>query len=256
MKKEWLIRTKNNHILGPVSIKKVKELYDNGSIKAEDEVSCGNGYWFYVREKDLVDKYLNNEIRQGFNPVSEADTVLAKPKEEVQAVVIDEESGTALPADSDLEYPDMGMDMDDLPADEPENPATSEEDEIAQKEEILNELRSQSEQEDVQMDEDTVSNNVLAMHREEESAATPKQKHVDPLAKKREKIESLKATREKVHNSFLSQNVLYIIVGTLFILALLGFYYRKTLVKEFINARIDIISPVYAQVIPSAVKKK
>ena len=50
MKKEWLIRTKNNHILGPVSLKKVKELYDNGSIKADDEVCAGNGYWFYMTE--------------------------------------------------------------------------------------------------------------------------------------------------------------------------------------------------------------
>ncbi len=76
MEKNWLIRTKNNHILGPVSKEKLLELYSNGSIKAEDEVTSGNGYWFFIREKDLVDKYLFGGEAQGFNPVSEADDVV------------------------------------------------------------------------------------------------------------------------------------------------------------------------------------
>lgn len=77
MEKNWLIRTKNNHILGPVSKEKVRELVNNGSIKGDDEICSGNGYWFYVRETDLVEKYLNGEDDQEFNPVSEAETVLA-----------------------------------------------------------------------------------------------------------------------------------------------------------------------------------
>lgn len=76
MGKNWLIRTKSNHILGPVSKEKVLELYQNGSIKADDEICSGNGYWFFIRESELVDKYLKGHISQGFNPISEAKDVL------------------------------------------------------------------------------------------------------------------------------------------------------------------------------------
>ena len=55
MGKNWLIRTKSNHILGPVSKDKVVELYQNGSIKPDDEICSGNGYWFFIRESELVD---------------------------------------------------------------------------------------------------------------------------------------------------------------------------------------------------------
>lgn len=76
MSKNWLIRTRSNHILGPVSKEKVLDLYNNGSIKPDDEICSGNGYWFFIREDDLVKKYLlGNEI-QSFNPISEAKDVL------------------------------------------------------------------------------------------------------------------------------------------------------------------------------------
>jgi hypothetical protein len=71
MKKNWLIRTKSNHILGPVSKEKVLELYQNGSIKADDEICSGNGYWFFIREDDLVNRYLLGEEEQSFNPTCE-----------------------------------------------------------------------------------------------------------------------------------------------------------------------------------------
>ncbi len=76
MGKNWLIRTKSNHILGPVSKEKVLELYQNGSIKQDDEICSGNGYWFFIRENELVDKYLLGNSNQSFNPISEAKDVL------------------------------------------------------------------------------------------------------------------------------------------------------------------------------------
>lgn len=79
MGKNWLIRTKSNHILGPVSKEKVLELYSNGSIKPDDEICSGNGYWFYIRESELVDKYLKGNSTQSFNPISEAKDVLTSP---------------------------------------------------------------------------------------------------------------------------------------------------------------------------------
>ena len=246
MKKEWLIRTKNNHILGPVSITKVKELFEKGSIKADDEVSCGNGYWFYVREKELVDKYISNEIRQGFNPVTEADTVLASPAiADVEPVIIDKNSGSAVPVDADLEYPDLDIGLVQAPIDE-----------LEEKEDLLNELREKTKTEDLVLSDEEISNNVLSMAQEESIPSF--KEHIDPVLKNKnkEKVETIKANRAKVQNSFFNQNVLYIIAGMLFVLALLGFYFRKSLVQEFIEAKINIISPVYAQAIPNFVKKK
>jgi hypothetical protein len=70
--KNWIIRTKTNYILGPVSREKLIELIHSGSLTDEDELCSGNGFWFYFREKDLLDHYLLNGHKQGFNPVSEA----------------------------------------------------------------------------------------------------------------------------------------------------------------------------------------
>lgn len=76
MSRNWLIRTKSNHILGPVSKEKVLELFDNSSIKPDDEICSGNGHWFFVREADLVARYLKGNEPQSFNPISEAKDVL------------------------------------------------------------------------------------------------------------------------------------------------------------------------------------
>lgn len=79
MSKNWLIRTKSNHILGPISKEKVLELLQNGSIKADDEVCSGNGYWFYIREEDMVARFLLGREQQTFNPISGAKDVLTSP---------------------------------------------------------------------------------------------------------------------------------------------------------------------------------
>lgn len=84
MDKNWLIRTKSNHILGPITKDKVLELYNNGSIKPDDEVCSGNGYWFFIREDDLIERFLTGSDVQGFNPISEAKDVLtSNPSESV-----------------------------------------------------------------------------------------------------------------------------------------------------------------------------
>jgi hypothetical protein len=85
MDKNWLIRTKSNHILGPVSKEKVQELYRNGSIKPDDEICSGNGFWFFLREDEMVSRYLLGEESQGFNPVSEAKDVLYVPDHVISA---------------------------------------------------------------------------------------------------------------------------------------------------------------------------
>ena len=95
MDKNWLIRTKSNHILGPVSKEKVLELYQNGSIKPDDEVCSGNGYWFFIREEELVERFLLGSEAQGFNPISEAkDVITLGLPESTRAVSITDAIGT------------------------------------------------------------------------------------------------------------------------------------------------------------------
>lgn len=86
MKKNWLIRTHNNHILGPVSIEKIRLLISNNSLKSNDEICSGNGYWFSIKETDLVQKYIHEEKKQSFNPISEAKSVLVESKEKKNQV--------------------------------------------------------------------------------------------------------------------------------------------------------------------------
>lgn len=133
MEKSWLIRTRSFQILGPISKEKVQELIDKGSMSVDDEICSGNGYWFSVKEKDLVKKYLDNGLTQTFNPISEAvDVVTAKNantdvqevKPQTQIINLDdfkqsnedepisiedsieEAEEVELPDEDDLEYPD------------------------------------------------------------------------------------------------------------------------------------------------------
>ncbi|MCR9203098.1 MAG: hypothetical protein NXH75_00865 [Halobacteriovoraceae bacterium] len=131
--KNWLIRTKNKQILGPATKDKVIELIEKGSLAGDDEVACGNGYWFWVKEKDLLEKYLYGDLPQTFNPISEAvDVLTAKTSPEgVTASVMDSPQkadekaespvSNQLPVDDDLAYPDSGeLDYPDL-EETPEN---------------------------------------------------------------------------------------------------------------------------------------
>lgn len=77
MKRDWLIRTKNNHILGPVSKHKIRELIENGSIKGDDELCQANGHWFQIRENDYIDRFVYGEERMPPNPISEAPILFA-----------------------------------------------------------------------------------------------------------------------------------------------------------------------------------
>lgn len=125
----WLIRTKQNKILGPVTKQKIKDLIAKGSLTPEDEICSGNGYWFWIKEEELVDKYINGDIPQDFNPVCEAATIVAnnashleldtKPNFDVghtQMIVnpllanptlASESEDVVIPDREDLEYPDV-----------------------------------------------------------------------------------------------------------------------------------------------------
>lgn len=129
----WLIRTTQRQLLGPVSKEKILSFLEKGALAPEDELTSGNGYWFSVKEKDLVEKYLLGDIPQSFNPISEAPSVLTAArdqkegtaslhpnpvpnKEELKAQAAAQtnssEEEVHLPAQDDLEYPDLNAPID------------------------------------------------------------------------------------------------------------------------------------------------
>ena len=79
MEKNWLIRTTKLKILGPASRDKIIELVEKGSLVFEDEICVGNGFWFSIKEKEFLKKYLFDQEEQNFNPISEADVILSVP---------------------------------------------------------------------------------------------------------------------------------------------------------------------------------
>ena len=144
--KNWLIRTKNNQILGPATKQKVIELIQKGSLTGEDEICSGNGYWIWIKEDELLEKYVFGDMVQDFNPISEAPDVLTaggrnvaldpflassgpvSQKETAQAANpasstkssnnnSKDKEEVLLPASEDLEYPDLDM-MSDIVAED------------------------------------------------------------------------------------------------------------------------------------------
>jgi hypothetical protein len=79
MEKDWLIRTHHNQILGPVSKEKIRYLINENTLTGEDEIACGNGFWFKIKEKEMVEKYIFGDFIQGFDPIGEAEDVLIAP---------------------------------------------------------------------------------------------------------------------------------------------------------------------------------
>lgn len=121
MERNWLIRTSQNQVLGPVAKQKLLEFIEKGALGTNDEVTSGNGYWFSLREKELVDKYIYGDIPQGYNPISESKSVLARKENPEKTTSIntapanrgqlnkpEPKEAAVLPNSADLEFPDMG----------------------------------------------------------------------------------------------------------------------------------------------------
>lgn len=122
MERNWLIRTSQDQILGPVAKAKVVEFLQKGALGLNDEVSSGNGYWFSLKEKDLVEKYLYGDVPQGYNPISESKSFLSRrenpdlttslnnsPANKTQVLQAAAQAAGVLPPTNDLEYPDLTL---------------------------------------------------------------------------------------------------------------------------------------------------
>ncbi len=282
--RNWLIRTRSMQILGPVSIKKVHELIEKNSLRAEDELSSGNGYWFALRETELLEKYVNNQIPQGFNPITEAKTLLAKstskakPQQPQERREPDEEIAPL--SDEDLEYPDMSdmsVGLDDLPDEVPEHAIEEDQEEtddmtLVLGNNVLEGLKAEPKQEEEpeikvelkeEIEEESIEINDAPSHPEavekkpvERSNPAPTQK-----AKSNPAIKN-KTKKSKSHTKTISKNDRYLYVLLfLFIGLIIGvvYYYKTILNKPLPGFETSwIINSAYAQndILTSAAKKK
>lgn len=222
MDKNWLIRTKSNHILGPVSKEKVVELFQNGSLKSGDEVCSGNGFWFFIREEDMVARYLLGDEKQSFNPLSEAKDILtakAVPEEALEEVT--------------SESPDITLvgnfNLESLKG-EQENPG-----ETPPAEEVLPPSS---------IPEDVDASQAHTSSAAEETLPLEEQKKNKP------KLRTAKKTKKKAAVPSKSQNYLKFIFFLFVFLLLLLTYYRKQIIRFLFDGemtKIHLVSPVYAQ---------
>jgi hypothetical protein len=123
--KIWLIRTKNKQILGPVSKKKIIQFLERKSLQPDDEITRGNGYWFHVKEQNLLDKYIFGDVPQEFNPICEAKTVVVKQEKPGNTSSFNpsnpnmgrrkEDTNEKIPGSADLAYPDVNDGKTQLP---------------------------------------------------------------------------------------------------------------------------------------------
>jgi hypothetical protein len=242
MNKNWLIRTKNNHILGPVSREKIKELIGNGTIKGDDEVCSGNGYWIYIREQELLSKYIMGGAEQGFNPVQEAQPSSKKP------INVTPEPST-LPEQSDLEYPDMEnfkekndnqvdsgeLSLDDStapPALDMESPDTS-----SSADPVMDEGPPLSSEniENTSSSEDGEESNVVSIKKNSNPQAEAPLK----AGKKRKGKKNNSSKTVKKPSSKISMNFLYIMAIIFLLIAAISYKFKKTILNE-INKRVSI----------------
>lgn len=237
--RNWLIRTRSMQILGPVSLAKVVELIDKGSLRDEDEVTSGNGYWFCIRESELVEKYLTQNIPQGFNPIAEAKSVLTadvipEAKAPAPKPVVEEEIAPL--AEEDLEYPDMdaGISLDSL-VDE-----GSEEPEI-----VVPELDDEDEDEDEERDDVTLVAQKIELPKPKvevksepppkiEEAPKPQVEEKEPEAIVQKVVTKKAAKKAKPAPKTITKNDRYLFV-LLFLVAGLIFgviYYYRTILNK------------------------
>lgn len=90
----WIARTTEMNIVGPMTKEELVKKIAAGELIDSDEVTSGNGYWFWLKEENLLDKYIYGNEEQPFGYVAGDD--LPSPTQKEEAI---------LPENSDLQYP-------------------------------------------------------------------------------------------------------------------------------------------------------
>lgn len=239
MEKNWLIRTKSNHILGPISKSKLTELLQSGSLKPEDEICSGNGFWMFIREKELLEKYVLADEPQPFNPVSEANSVLTSP---VEMNFSEFRSAEELSLDNHIEEDTFDFE---------ETEKTSGASEISLPD--SSELSYPELEETMPPDMDLEFTEVSELNPTVDQEVAPQKKKVI-----RKKPLNDLASNEKIKKSWLNDKVLFSMAIFLLIVAIMAFYFRKRIIEKFLDSsvQVEFIESVQAQPFLSSSQKK
>lgn len=190
MEKNWLIRTHLKKILGPVSKEKVLELLEKNTLVGDDEICSGNGFWFFVREKDLLEKYVYNDESQDFGPLAlhstskttvsaqkDSDITLVANVNDLKGALGGEESkdegDAVIPSQDDLEFPDASENVANDQEKEP-NKSDLEYPNLSQNEE--QQKLNQSDQQNAETEREGLANNIPQMTKTQEKKAASKSK--------------------------------------------------------------------------------
>lgn len=267
MVKNWLIRTQGKQILGPVSKEKVIEFFEKGSLNSEDELMMGNGFWFSIKEQELLEKHLFGGVPQSFNPVSEAPSVLSNTTKKSNNKKTDQ--NLKIPAAEDLEYPSMAT----------ENNMNSSTTEITQ---VMSLKNLRSSMENVEEDIEDVGTGILPDDKDLEYPEMPKEDKIEEVVKSepkkvkernigKDRQEVLKSKKDLLKNSSREVTVksnskkqqndtylFYILFIVFLILAGIFFYYKKVLNRPlpFFSMNSILFPVAHAQTIESSLVKK
>ena len=103
--KNWLIRTSDKKILGPVTREKIIDLIKENKLSPVDEVCLGNDFWFYLKEKQFVQKFFDVDFDLTNDGVLSQDKAVQSTSngDAQDEVKYPTEENTAYPADSNAE---------------------------------------------------------------------------------------------------------------------------------------------------------
>lgn len=267
--KTWLIRTRHKHIFGPVVREKLLELYKTNAIDEDDEICQGNGYWFQVKETELVNKYLIDGQDQSFNPISEASDSLEVndiDREHTTTLSIDtfksaldnddlleddeessDEINIKLPSLNDLEYPE-DLDNSNNPPPVPLTPPPIEKSRRSEEKENILSLDEEVQISEEEFDKDTIFPQDQDL--EYPDLANEQDEPVNfkkPINRRptRPKVQTKSNFEEKKSSG--DDRYLYFLILVLVILLGVLAYKKIKLIERVFSLNFSIISSSYAQ---------
>jgi len=222
MNRNWLVRDKNRLIQGPFTKETITELYKQSKLSEDDEISQSNGFWFWVKEKSLIDHYLIQGHMQNQNDPfieSEKETDLELPNKQ-QRKSDEINNNLELPdLPSEIELNDQNIDDEDIEL------------------EFSDDSTSQ-----ISLDELEFSN--VDKHTEKPLEKLDLKNNPISLPKENQNIKSKKKINKKKNNTVYNDNnntkqrddrYLYVIIILLIFIIIGIFYYYKNIINKPIN---------------------
>ena len=92
---QWLVRTSHNVITGPHSREELCTMIQDVKLGLQDEICPGNGYWFFLHERQEVLRQLGIEIPRSMLHDDEEDITETQTEAEAEVRAAEEALGDA-----------------------------------------------------------------------------------------------------------------------------------------------------------------